>query len=210
MVERQTGQVLLGRSLHDFEILCQLKRRPEPAFTSAEVRRASKSCSRGRFCAISYTLKRILPQKTKGSQTVDKKLFSPEEGRIPLSANERIAEFLDFAIQAKFAYVNKLSGLSPPLPPPKSATHQSLAHAGDFTQFPIHLKKTLPQKTEGSKRRIYLLVAPQDFAASLAPSVISIRPSGKTQRASTSSRDSMNARLSSYGIRNAAVESRSA
>ena len=29
----------------------------------------------------------------------------------PLSANERIAEFLDFAIQAKFAYVNKL-GLS--------------------------------------------------------------------------------------------------
>ena len=25
-----------------------------------------------------------------------------------LSANERIAEFLDFAIQAKFAYVNKL------------------------------------------------------------------------------------------------------
>ena len=26
----------------------------------------------------------------------------------PLSANERIAEFLDFAIQNKFAYVNKL------------------------------------------------------------------------------------------------------
>ena len=25
-----------------------------------------------------------------------------------LSANERIAEFLDFAIQARFAYVNKL------------------------------------------------------------------------------------------------------
>ena len=37
----------------------------------------------------------------------------PERGRIALSANERIAEFLDFAIQAKFAYVNKLSGLSP-------------------------------------------------------------------------------------------------
>ena len=32
----------------------------------------------------------------------------PEGGRIALSANERIAEFLDFAIQAKFAYVNKL------------------------------------------------------------------------------------------------------
>ena len=41
-------------------------------------------------------------------QTVDKKLFSPRRGRIALSANERIAEFLDFAIQAKFAYGNKL------------------------------------------------------------------------------------------------------
>ncbi len=41
-------------------------------------------------------------------QTVDKKLFSPEGGRIALSANERIAEFLNFAIQAKFVYVNKL------------------------------------------------------------------------------------------------------
>lgn len=29
----------------------------------------------------------------------------------PLSANERIVEFLDFAIQAKFAYVNKLASL---------------------------------------------------------------------------------------------------
>ena len=42
------------------------------------------------------------------SQTVDKKLFSPEGGRTALFANERIAEFLDFAIQVKFAYVNKL------------------------------------------------------------------------------------------------------
>ena len=41
-------------------------------------------------------------------QTVNKKLFSPRRGRIALSANERIAEFFDFAIQAKFAYVNKL------------------------------------------------------------------------------------------------------
>ena len=41
-------------------------------------------------------------------QTVDKKLFSPRRGRIALSANERMAEFLDFAIQAKFAYVNRL------------------------------------------------------------------------------------------------------
>ena len=46
-------------------------------------------------------------------QTVDKKLFSPEGGRIALSANERIAEFLDFAIQAKFAYVNKLRDAEP-------------------------------------------------------------------------------------------------
>ena len=48
-------------------------------------------------------------------QTVDKKLFSPEGGRIALSANERIAEFLDFAIQAKFAYVNKLKQAEPAL-----------------------------------------------------------------------------------------------
>ena len=41
---------------------------------------------------------------------MDKKLFSPEGGRIALSAHERIAEFIDFAIQAKFSYVNKLKG----------------------------------------------------------------------------------------------------
>ena len=46
-------------------------------------------------------------------QTVDKKLFAPEGGRIALSANERIAEFLDFAIQVKFAYVNKLRQVQP-------------------------------------------------------------------------------------------------
>ena len=40
-------------------------------------------------------------------QTVDKKLISPQRGRLALSANERIAEFLDFAIQTRFAYVNK-------------------------------------------------------------------------------------------------------
>ena len=37
------------------------------------------------------------------------KAILPRRGRIALSANERTAEFLDFAIQAKFAYVNKLS-----------------------------------------------------------------------------------------------------
>ena len=46
-------------------------------------------------------------------QTVDKKLFAPEGGRIALSANERIAEFLDFVLQAKFAYVNKLRRARP-------------------------------------------------------------------------------------------------
>ena len=46
-------------------------------------------------------------------QTVDKKLFSPFGGRIALSANERIAEFLDFAIQVKFAYVNELRQVQP-------------------------------------------------------------------------------------------------
>ena len=46
--------------------------------------------------------------KIRMPQTVDKKLFFPQRERIALSANERIAEFLDFAIQAKFAYVNKL------------------------------------------------------------------------------------------------------
>ena len=46
-------------------------------------------------------------------QTVDKKLFAPEGGRIALSANERIAEFLDFVLQAKFAYVNELRQAQP-------------------------------------------------------------------------------------------------
>ena len=41
-----------------------------------------------------------------------KAILPPEGGRIALSANERIAEFLNFAIQAKFAYINKLC--SPP------------------------------------------------------------------------------------------------
>ena len=48
------------------------------------------------------------PKSSIFEDAADKKLFSPRRGRIALSANERIAEFLDFAIQAKFAYVNKL------------------------------------------------------------------------------------------------------
>ena len=55
------------------------------------------------------------------------KAILPRRGRIALSANERIAEFLDFAIQAKFAYVNKLGAAlwercSPPAIP-ASADH---------------------------------------------------------------------------------------
>ena len=41
------------------------------------------------------------------------KAILPRRGKIALSANERIAEFLDFAIQAKFAYVNKLRDAEP-------------------------------------------------------------------------------------------------
>ena len=45
-----------------FTIFQLLKKRAEPAFTSAEVRHTSKSCSRGRFYAISY-IKKTVPQK---------------------------------------------------------------------------------------------------------------------------------------------------
>ena len=50
------------------------------------------------------------PERKSLRPRLQTKSYSPPEGgRIALSANERIAEFLDFAIQAKFAYVNKLS-----------------------------------------------------------------------------------------------------
>ena len=38
---------------------------------------------------------------------MNKKLFSPERGRIALLTNERITEILGFAIQVKELYVNK-------------------------------------------------------------------------------------------------------
>ena len=65
-------------------------------------------CSRGESLQfrISYIEKDRFPFG-KRSQPVDKKLFSPRRGRIALSANERIAESLDFVLQAKYAYVNK-------------------------------------------------------------------------------------------------------
>ena len=64
------------------------------------------------------------------AQTVDKKLFSPRRGRIALSANERIAEFLDFAIQVRFAYVNKLSHSSP------EGERMALSANGRITEIP--------------------------------------------------------------------------
>ena len=54
------------------------------------------------FCIAKKPLIRV------ASQTIDKKLFSPRKGKIALSADERIAEFLNIAIQAKFVHVNKL------------------------------------------------------------------------------------------------------
>ena len=61
--------------------------------------RPSNSLSHG--CAV--------PAPSKRELRLWAKSYSPPfGGRIALSANERIAEFLDFAIQAKFAYVNKL------------------------------------------------------------------------------------------------------
>ena len=69
-------------------------------------------CSDASTCMPFFTFEMLKITKSshskKAAQTVDKKLFSPpRRGRIVLSANERTAEFLDFAIQAKFAYVNK-------------------------------------------------------------------------------------------------------
>ena len=55
--------------------------------------------------------RRAYQQNVNGMDAVSgcrQKAIFPLRGRIALSANERIAEFLDFAIQAKFAYVNKL------------------------------------------------------------------------------------------------------
>ena len=46
------------------------------------------------------------------------------------------------------------SGLSPPSLPPKSATHQSLAHAGDFYAIFYTLKKTVCGFRRTRKARI--------------------------------------------------------
>ena len=44
-----------------------------------------------------------------GTDCRQKAILPPKGRRIVISANERISEFLDFAIQARFAYVNKLA-----------------------------------------------------------------------------------------------------
>ena len=65
-------------------------------------------------------------------QTADKKLFSPFGGRIAFSANERVAEFLDFVIHAKFAYVNKMKRTESAFTSVKPAKRQNFAHACNF------------------------------------------------------------------------------
>ncbi len=58
-------------------------------------------------CSAFEDMKKGLPtcrQSPDGRQ----KAILPRRGRIALSANERIAKFLHFAIQAKFAHVNRL------------------------------------------------------------------------------------------------------
>ena len=52
-----------------------------------------------------------LPALKSGRADCRQKAILPLGGRIALSANERIAEFLDLAIQTKFADVNKLPAL---------------------------------------------------------------------------------------------------
>ena len=53
------------------------------------------------------------PPHPAGGTDCRQKAILPRRGKIALSANKRIAEFLNFATQAKFAYVNKLT---PPHP----------------------------------------------------------------------------------------------
>ena len=59
-------------------------------------------------------------------------------GRIALSANERIAEFLDFAIQAKLAYVNKLKRA--PVPCRGSFDLHMVFMKGDYAIFQLSAK----------------------------------------------------------------------
>ena len=67
-LEQNASEIYLSHSaliLSSAYAFLPTKKRAEPAFTSAEVCHASKSCSRGRFCAISYmSKKRVEPAFT--------------------------------------------------------------------------------------------------------------------------------------------------
>ena len=88
---------------------------PEPLFklmTSATLFCAAEIIS---FCYFAAVLhqgedggERSFRLRVMQLRLLTKSYSPPNGGRIALSANEKIAEFLDFAIQAKFAYVNKL------------------------------------------------------------------------------------------------------
>ena len=60
-LEQNASEIYLSNSvliLSSAYAFLPTKKRAEPAFTSAEACHASKSCSRGRFCAISYMSKK--------------------------------------------------------------------------------------------------------------------------------------------------------
>ena len=60
-LEQNASEIYLSHSaliLSSAYAFLPTKKRAEPAFTSAEACHASKSCSRGRFCAISYMSKK--------------------------------------------------------------------------------------------------------------------------------------------------------
>ena len=75
-----------------------------PFLTYKGLRKIARVSKTLKICKLRRKERRTLP----ASDCRQKAILPPEGGRIALSANERIDEFLDFAIQAKFAYVNKL------------------------------------------------------------------------------------------------------
>ena len=74
-----------------------------------ELCKTARGSKTAMFCGLRRKCKRVKP----ASDCRQKAILPLRGGRIALSANERIAEFLDFAIQAKFAYVNKLKQVKP-------------------------------------------------------------------------------------------------
>ena len=67
--------------------------------------------SRGSGQRLKHSPALHLPALESGRADCRQKAILPLGGRTALSADERIAEFLDFAIQAKFADVNKQPAL---------------------------------------------------------------------------------------------------